>query len=134
MVNMSGLADESADMVWSGQSIEHITREEAHHVYAEVMRVLKPGGHFCLDTPNRTLTRLHNPRGFIHPEHKIEYTVPELVLYLTQAGFKVNRTIGMCPMVRSLRKRLFYPQELVENAELTDHAESSYLFYVESVK
>jgi SAM-dependent methyltransferase len=134
MVDMSGLADESVDMVWSGESIEHITPEEARHVYTEVMRVLKPGGHFCLDTPNRALTRLHNPRGFIHPEHKIEYTVPELVSRLTQAGFTVNRTIGMCPMPRSLRKRLFYPQELVENAELADDPESAYLFYVESVK
>jgi hypothetical protein len=80
------------------------------------------------------LTRLHNPRGFIHPEHKVEYTVSELVSRLTQAGFKVNRTVGMCPMPRSLRKRLFYPQELIENAELAEDAESAYLFYVESIK
>jgi SAM-dependent methyltransferase len=134
MVDLSALADESADMVWSGQTIEHVTRQEARQVCAEVMRVLKPGGCFCLDTPNRALTQLQNPEGFIHPEHKYEYTVPELVAHLREAGLEVKRTLGICPMPRASRGDGFDLEEISDHGELSDDAENAYLFYIESVK
>jgi SAM-dependent methyltransferase len=136
MVDMSALADESVDMVWSGETIEHVTPQEARQVYGEALRVLKPGGYFCLDTPNRALTRLENPgpRGFIHPEHKHEYMVPELVAHLDAAGFQVRRTLGICPMARAVREGRIDFAEILEHGGLSEDAEQAFLFYVESVK
>lgn len=78
MADLAPITDESVDMVFSGESIEHITEEDGDRVCQEAYRVLKPGGCFCLDTPNGALTRLQSPDEFIHPEHKIEYHVHEL--------------------------------------------------------
>ncbi|CAG0927778.1 putative S-adenosylmethionine-dependent methyltransferase/MSMEI_2290 [Thermoflexales bacterium] len=134
MTDMSGLADASVDMLWLGQSIEHITQAQARQVYGEALRVLKPGGYFCLDTPNRTLTRLQSSFGYIHPEHKHEYRPAELAHQLTRAGLVVKRTLGVCPMPYSVRRQRFYPQEILDHGEVSPDAASSYFFYIESVK
>lgn len=68
--------DNSVDLVWSGESIEHVSEEAGERTIQEAMRVLKPGGYFCLDTPNRAITKIHTAwRGgdFVNPDHKIEY-------------------------------------------------------------
>jgi SAM-dependent methyltransferase len=134
MTELSALADNSLDMLWLGQSIEHITQAEARRVYAEALRVLKPGGYFCLDTPNRTITRLQSPLGYIHPEHKYEYRPAELAAHLTQAGLEVKRVLGVCPMPRSARTGRLYLQEILDHPEVSPDADSAYFFYIESVK
>jgi SAM-dependent methyltransferase len=130
MTDMSALAEESVDMVWAGQSIEHISKAEADRVYAEAMRVLKLEGHFCLDTVNRALTRLQYPLGYLHREHKHEYRMPELVKYVLEAGFNVRRVLGICPMPRSAQSGRFYPQEILDHVELSEDAETAYFFYI----
>ena len=45
--------DASFDTVVSWEVIEHIPRNTEPKMFAEVRRVLKPGGHFLLSTPNR---------------------------------------------------------------------------------
>src|SRR5262249_14505347 len=72
VTDLSAIPSSSTDLVWMGQTIEHISEEDSFIVYREVRRILKLGGHFCLDTPNRNLTEIHTT-GWIHPEHKIEY-------------------------------------------------------------
>ncbi|CAG0978376.1 partial putative S-adenosylmethionine-dependent methyltransferase/MSMEI_2290, partial [Anaerolineae bacterium] len=134
MTDLSVLADSSVDMLWLGQSIEHITQAEARRVYAEALRVLKPGGYFCLDTPNRAITRLQSPIGFIHPEHRHEYRPAELANQLTQAGLVVKRVLGICPMPRSARAGRLYLQEILDHPEVSANADSAYFFYIESVK
>lgn len=94
MTDLRPIPDETVDLVYSGQSIEHVTREDAAKTYAEVLRVLKPGGYFCLDTPNGRITRLQQAK-FIDPDHKIEYTHSELRGDLEQAGFKVRAERGL---------------------------------------
>ena len=75
MVDLSAYPDASFDLVFSGQTIEHITEDEATKMLAEVRRVLVPGGWFCLDTPNRRVTELQlGPDVFSNPDHKLEYT------------------------------------------------------------
>ncbi len=73
MVDLSDYADGSVDLVYSGQSIEHVPFDVADVVLAEVRRVLRPGGHLALDTPNARVTRLQQA-AFIDPDHEHEYT------------------------------------------------------------
>ena len=87
MVDLSDYADGSVDLVYSGQSIEHVPVEVADVVLSEVRRVLRPGGHLGLDTPNARVTRL--PRAdFVDPDHEHEYTHGELSDKLVRAGFE----------------------------------------------
>lgn len=134
MSQIDDLPSESVDMIWLGQSIEHIEREEAHQVLDQARRILRSGGHLCLDTPNARLGRIQVPDGFIFPEHKYEYTVQELIDDMQQAGFTIVRSRGIAPMPRTIRTQQFDVIELYRNAFVSDDAEGSYLFYLECLK
>ena len=86
MTDLSGLASESFDLVYSGQSIEHVTQAEAESVLAQVRRVLRPGGILALDTPNSRLTRLQQA-AFVDPDHKYQSRHKEMVALLEDSGF-----------------------------------------------
>lgn len=131
---LAGFTDGSFDLVFSGQTIEHITREEGCGVFADVFRLLKPGGLFCLDTPNRRLTELVCPGGFIHPEHKIEYRVEELEQMAGAAGFVVRRRLGISPMPRSDSGRCFDYREMALADGLCDDPRAGFSFYLELEK
>lgn len=109
-------------------------QEEARQILRAAFRLLRPGGHLCLDTPNARLARIQVPDGFIFPEHKYEYTVQELVQEVQRAGFTVVRTLGVAPMPRTLETRRFDTVELYRNAFVSDDAEISYLFYLECLR
>jgi len=94
MVDLSGLDDESFDLVYSGQSIEHVTADEADVVLKEVARVLKPGGVLAVDTPNAAVCRLQQAE-LIDPDHKVEYTAGELDAKLAASGFDVIERKGL---------------------------------------
>jgi SAM-dependent methyltransferase len=128
------LGSESVDLVWSGESIEHITEAEADVVFREAHRILKPGGYFCLDTPNASLARLQSPNALIHPEHKREYHVRELQDKMESQGFQVVETKGICPMPKSLQSGIFNHREIVENILLSDDPEEGYFFFIQAVK
>jgi SAM-dependent methyltransferase len=134
MSDLHVIGNETVDLVVSGQSIEHVTEEEADRVFQEVFRVLRPGGHFCLDTPNARLTRLHSPDQLIHPEHKKEYRISELRNMLVRRGFQVAAVKGVCPMPVSLAAGKFDFGEMARNARLADSAEDCYVFFVDAVK
>lgn len=59
MTSLEPFPDSSFDLVWSGQSIEHVEPHAASRMCREALRILRPGGHFCLDTPNRGITAIH---------------------------------------------------------------------------
>jgi hypothetical protein len=59
-----------------------------------VLRVLKPGGLFALDTPNARLTRLQQDE-FIDPDHKHEYTHQELSRDLAAGGLEILEAKGL---------------------------------------
>ncbi|MCL4448604.1 MAG: methyltransferase domain-containing protein [Actinobacteria bacterium] len=94
MVDLSGIQDSTVDLVYMGQSIEHVTFDDADTVLKEVLRVLVPGGYLALDTPNGEVTRLQQDE-FIDPDHKFEYTHAQLSAKLKNAGFEIISAVGL---------------------------------------
>lgn len=82
--------DESADLVYSNQLMEHIHPDDALAQLADIHRVLKPGGGYLLITPSR-LTGPHDiSREFDDRAtglHLHEYTFGELSSILRRQGF-----------------------------------------------
>ncbi|MGH3600904.1 MAG: hypothetical protein ACRDQH_11620, partial [Pseudonocardiaceae bacterium] len=75
-------------------SIEHITPDEGRLMLKNLLRILRPGGYFALDTPNGRVTRMQQA-DFVDPDHKVEYTWPELRHMLTSAGFEIMSAAGL---------------------------------------
>ncbi|HTL90511.1 MAG TPA: methyltransferase domain-containing protein [Leptolyngbya sp.] len=134
MTDLSMFADNMFDFVWSGQSIEHISRIDVDLVMKESYRVLKPGGYFCLDTPNRQITRLQVRQGFIHPEHQYEYVPSELVTQLSDQGFIVVEQKAVSPMPMSFATARFSRLELIHSIGLGDDPNLGYSFYLSAQK
>lgn len=130
MTNLAAFPDATFDLVWSGQSIEHITPTEAVVVAKEVYRLLKPGASFCLDTPNRQLTRLQVKEDFVHPEHKIEYMPDELLAELVAVGFSMVEQKAVSPMPISHRIGRFNRLELIHSTSLSNDPDQGYSFYL----
>jgi len=94
MADLSFAEDNSVDLVYSGQSIEHVPEDVGDTVLAEAFRILEPGGHLAVDTPNGRLCRMQQD-AFIDPDHEIEYTLEQLQKKLTGAGFEVLTERGL---------------------------------------
>jgi SAM-dependent methyltransferase len=127
MANLSGLPSHSFDLVYSGESIEHITRAEAHRLLPQIRRVLKPTGYLALDTPNRRLTRLQQPTVWLDPDHKYEYTHREAVRMLRGGGFSVRRSHGISYGAQSIQDGVFNEIEVATRRGLFDDVENCYL-------
>ena len=128
MTDLSPIRSASIDLVWMGQVIEHISEADSFLVYREVKRIVRSGGHFCLDTPNRNLTEIHTA-GWIHPEHKIEYKPEHLRENLLRAGFAIELELGLCEMVRTWRSRVFDYSDFVTGAGISPNPAGCYLQY-----
>lgn len=91
----TSVADESVDMVFAGQAIEHFWAHEVVTFLAESWRVLRPGGVIALDSPNRRVTQ---GLGWIQGEHTFELTVDEALRFLRLAGFvdPIVRGLWLC--------------------------------------
>jgi ubiquinone/menaquinone biosynthesis C-methylase UbiE len=79
------------DLVYAFRFIRHFQRTDRFRLYAEVRRVLKPGGLFALDAVNERVSRPLRER---HPEqypiHDELYTAETLRTELHEAGFDVT--------------------------------------------
>lgn len=137
MTNLKFARDNSVDMVWSGESIEHITVSEAKTMLKEAYRVLRPGGSLCLDTPNGLVTSIHvRDAGveFIHPEHKIEYTPKHLRKMLKKAGFKIIESRGVCEMKNTVMNNAIDYTDFVLGNPLPYRIDNAYIQYYRCVK
>ncbi|HWE66899.1 MAG TPA: methyltransferase domain-containing protein [Acidimicrobiales bacterium] len=101
MVDLSPYDDASFDLVYSGQSIEHVTEADGDTVLREVFRVLAPGGWFCLDTPNGPAWRLRSAE-LMNDDHKVEYGSAELQAKLETSGFVMVEAKGLNLMQRGV--------------------------------
>lgn len=126
MADLSAYGDGSIDLVYSGQSIEHVTPEEGLHVLQEAHRVLAPGGHIGIDTPNARVTRLQQD-DFVDPDHKVEYRLEELVGIVEKAGFEVVDCKGANYSGAGLAAGAFDGDEVAGNSGLYWDAASCYL-------
>lgn len=101
MVDLGRYADGSFDLVYSGQSIEHVSESDGDRVLREAFRVLAPGGWLCLDTPNGPVWRLRSDAPMNH-DHKIEYAAGDLAAKIERAGFTVTECKGLNLMRRGV--------------------------------
>jgi SAM-dependent methyltransferase len=126
MSDLSAYADGSFDLVYSGQSIEHVPVEEAGRVLEEAARILRPGGHLALDTPNARVCRLQQAE-FIDPDHDHEYTHGEMLDKLHGAGFEVLESKGLNYAGGSRARGEFSVQEVSTRRGLFAEIEDCYL-------
>jgi len=129
MVDLSFLKDDSVDLVYSGQSIEHVSEAEGDVVLRHVQRILRPGGHLALDTPNGQVTRLQQD-DFIDPDHKVEYTLGQLRAKLEAAGLGVACERGLNWGGPAVDEGRYDPAACSANYGVFHDAESCYLLAV----
>lgn len=115
MVDLGRYADGSFDLVYSGQSIEHVTETDGDVVAREVFRVLAPGGWFCLDTPNGPVWRLRSDE-LMNDDHEVEYSAAELSDKLERVGFTVTECKGLNLMRRGVAAGVFDESEASAHA------------------
>jgi SAM-dependent methyltransferase len=84
------------DAVLSIQLFEHLHPEDALPHLVEVCRVLKGGGRYLLETPNR-LSGPHDVSRFFSDTaegfHLREYSIADMVRLLRQGGFRVIQVV-----------------------------------------
>ena len=129
MTDLSGFADSSVDLVYSGQSIEHVTPAEGALVLKDAYRLLRPGGYVAIDTPNGTVTRLMQ-EDLIDPDHKVEYSWPELRELIEGAGFEVVSESGLNYGGKSVASGKFDLDEVARNWGLHADLEACYILAV----
>ncbi len=97
--------DDTFDLVTGMEILEHLALDP-YHFYTEAARVLKPGGHLLITTPNVVSHRgvwksLHAtapysfgifvPSGGVYGRHNREYAPQELAMLGNAAGFETVR-------------------------------------------
>ena len=126
MTDLSSYASGSFDLVYSGQSIEHVTRREADRVMSQVRRVLAPGGVLAIDTPNSRLTRLQTD-NFIDPDHKYEYSHREMSAMLRGHGFVIEQAMGINYGGGSIARGAFDAREVATKRGVFHEIDDCYL-------
>lgn len=135
MTDLSDIKNDSVDLVWAGQSIEHLTEDDLDKVFLEVWRILKPGGYFCFDTPNRLITEIHaGINNFINPDHKKEYYPNEIRNKIINSGFLIEEEKGLCEMFNSYQTKQFDYNDFVTGNQISNNVEISYIQYYKCKK
>ncbi|HXY28085.1 MAG TPA: methyltransferase domain-containing protein [Acidimicrobiales bacterium] len=129
MVDLGRYADGSFDLVYSGQSIEHVSEADGDAVVHEACRVLAPGGWFCLDTPNGPVWRLRS-QELMNPDHEIEYGARQLVAKLERGGFVVTECKGLNLMQHGVAHGVFDEDEASAHPGVFASAEDCLLLAV----
>jgi SAM-dependent methyltransferase len=90
--HMVGVDDSSVDLVFAGQTTEHLWSGELSGFLEEAHRVLSADGLLILDSPNRLVTEHLN---WTHEGHTVELSLKEISELVTLAGFDVISTAGI---------------------------------------
>jgi SAM-dependent methyltransferase len=114
VADMRQVPDESVDLLFSGQNIEHLPVADVPRFLCEARRVLRPGGWLVLDSPNRTVTEL---TGWMQPEHVLEFRVDEIAELVDMAGFDVESLRGLWQCYDRQRHRVLPLDPGADDAE-----------------
>ncbi len=87
-----GLADDETDMVFAGQTTEHLWSDELAAFLLQARRVLRGSGHLVLDSPNRLVTE---HLDWSHGGHTVELSPGEISELVQLAGFEVESLRGV---------------------------------------
>lgn len=139
--DMRSVPDGSVDVVFAGQVVEHLWADELHRFLAEAWRVLRPGGLFVLDSPNRPVTeRL----AWVQPEHTAELSDVEIRELLDLAGFDDVEIAGVwaCRDARTARPLLLDPSDDPDDrtdwrgrvADAHAHPERAFVWWAHAVR
>lgn len=90
--DMKDVPTGSVDILFSGQNIEHLYFSDIVGFFKEASRVVKAGGHICIDSPNRLVTQ---EVGYTQPQHVLEFSQDDVVRLLEAAGFKITAIDGI---------------------------------------
>jgi len=114
MAELARYPDSSFDLVYSGQSIEHVPQAEGETVLGEAHRILVPGGWLCVDTPNGPVWRVRSD-ALMNPDHRIEYSSDQLASAVERAGFEIREHKGLNYMGEALAQGRFDEVEASAN-------------------
>jgi len=92
--DMSMFEDDSFDMIHLSQVIEHIPVDQLDVSMREIRRVLKPGGLFCMSTPNRDV-RKEVGNYLANEFHVQEFINSELLDLYNRHNFTILENIGI---------------------------------------
>ena len=90
--DMKDVPSRSIDILFSGQNIEHLYFDDMGGFFSEAFRVVKPGGHICIDSPNRLITQ---EVGYTQPQHVLELSKDDIHRLLEASGFRITSTSGI---------------------------------------
>lgn len=115
---MEHVGDASVDLVYAGQTSEHLWAHELVGFLSEAHRVLSAGGRLVLDSPNRLVTE---HLYWSHGGHTIELSRAEISHVLDLAGFEVETVTGVWSCVENgvrlgLEEGLERPEMLTRRA------------------
>jgi SAM-dependent methyltransferase len=130
-----GVPDERADLVFAGQTTEHLWATELVGFLLEAARVLAPGGRLVLDSPNRLVTE---HLRWSHGGHTIELSSAEMEELLAYAGFDVDvrRGLWRCRFgsaVLQLEEELSRPKVLVRRVAETE-PDDAFVWWLEATR
>ncbi|MFK7826981.1 MAG: class I SAM-dependent methyltransferase [Oligoflexales bacterium] len=122
------------DMIWMGQTVEHISPRQLENILEFSRDLLNENGVFCLDTPNRLITKLLDPNRYIHPDHKLEYTPDQLSKIFDKHGYRCIQSKAVTPLPLSLRTGLIHRIETFKGALISDKPSEGFSFYMKFVR
>jgi SAM-dependent methyltransferase len=92
VADMTDVGTASVDLLFSGQNLEHLYYDDIQGFFREASRVLKIGGHLCIDSPNRLVTK---ELGYIQPQHVLEFSREDVARMVEAAGFELVAEHGI---------------------------------------
>lgn len=112
--DLSSVGPGAVDLVFAGQTIEHLWPREIADFLCEAHRVLRPGGLMVLDSPNRLITQ---SLAIVQPEHTVEFAVDEIVECVELAGFDLLDIRGLWHCYDRSRRQVLPVEDLTIPAD-----------------
>lgn len=133
--HLDDVEDNSADVVFAGQTTEHLWAHELTGFLLEAHRVLRTGGVLIMDSPNRLVTE---QLRWSHGGHTVELSLAEINELAVLAGFRptVGRGIWHCRVdgrVLELEEGLDRYDLVARRVALAEtHPDDSFIWWVEA--